>query len=215
MFCAVFRVATTEVYLRLGLVFDTAGNLYGTTHEGGVGQCTGWNGTGCGVVFKLTPNSSGGWTESVLHNFTGNKDGAAPVPSLVFDSPGNLYGTTSSGGVYGYGVVFKLTRNADGSWTERVLHQSTGKDGGNPLAAFTFDSSSNLYGTASSGGAYGYGVIFKLTPTSSGGWQYRALHDFNDAPAAGPAAGLIFDGAGNLYVTTTGGDGGTVFELTP
>ena len=86
------------------------------------------------------------------------------------------------------------------------------------MAGLTFDSAGNLYGNTNGGGAYGYGVVFKLTPTSTGGWTYRVLHAFKDAPGAHPQGDLIVDGAGNLY-GTTGGDGsrtfGSVFEITP
>src|ERR1039458_659821 len=105
------------------LVFDSAGSLYGTTEEGGnLNTCTG---SGCGTVFKLTPNQSGGWTESVLHRFKGGKDGDSPS-GLTFDAAGSLYGTT--GGANGEpcndncGTIFKLTLNSDGSWTESVLY---------------------------------------------------------------------------------------------
>jgi uncharacterized repeat protein (TIGR03803 family) len=191
------------------VILDAARNVYGTTEYDGPSRHSD------GVVFQPDPQSGRN-----LERMFCTAVRVATTEVYLRLAWFSIQRATSMArprvaALYGYGVVFKLTRNADGSWTERVLHQFTGKDGGNPLAALTFDSSGNLYGTASSGGAYGYGVIFKLTPTSSGGWQYRALHDFNDAPAAGPAAGLIFDGAGNLYGTTTGGDGGTVSELTP
>ena len=80
-----------------GLVFDKAGNLYGTTMDGGgKGDC--YDGPGCGTVFQLMPNPDGSWTEKVLHRFTGGKDGGNPEASLVLDEAGNLYGTTTWGG---------------------------------------------------------------------------------------------------------------------
>ncbi len=213
-----------------GLIFDQAGNLYGTTTGGGdVHKCG--RGAGCGVVFKLTPNSDGSWTETDLHHFTRGKDGANPFAGLIFDQAGNLYGTTTGGGNrkdcggVGCGVVFQLTPNSDGSWTETVLHHFTGgKDGANPEAGLIFDQAGNLYGTAEAGGnlsycnASGCGVVFKLAPNSKGGWTETVLHAFTDRGGAFPAAGLILDTAGNLYGTTQG-DGGTtfgpVFEITP
>ncbi len=191
-----------------GVIFDKAGNLYGLAGYGGA--------HGYGVIFKLTPNSDGSWTESVLHPFTGGKDGANPgTNGLTFDTAGSLYGT-AAGGAYGYGNVFKLTPNTDGSWTERVLHQfKGGKDGGSPAAGVVFDKVGNLYSTTVYGGTYGYGVAFKLTREANGGWMERVLHPFKDAPAAYPYAGAVLDGAGNLYGATRGGKNGTVYEITP
>jgi len=209
-------------------IFDAKGNLYATTAFGGNSGCSPY-GNGCyglGVVFELTPSGTGTWTEQVLYAFTGGKDGESPACPLVFDAAGNLYGTTYAGGAEGKGNVFKLTPNADGTWTLHVLHQFTGgKDGSMPLAGVTFDAAGNLYSTTYQGGAYGYGVVFKLTPTATGGWHETVLHAFHDGPGAYPGGGpnvaggtLVFDGSGNLYGTTSG-DGtktfGTVFEITP
>ena len=122
-----------------------------------------------------------------MYQFKGGKDGAYPRARLIFDSAGNLYGTTGNVTSYGYGVVFKLVPNSDGSWTKHTLHQFTGgKDGANPDGGLIFDSAGNLYGTTPLGGADGYGVVFKLTPTSSGGWRYHVLHTFIDNPGAHP-----------------------------
>ena len=143
-----------------GLVFDQAGNLYGTTYLGGS--------AGYGTVYRLTPSLSG-WTESVLYRFGGGNDGANPVASLIVDKTGNLYGTTSgsvNGLPDGYGSVFKLSATQSG-WSETVLHSFTGgNDGGNP-----FDSllllGGNLYGTTRDGGSSGFGgpgkgVVFRI-----------------------------------------------------
>ncbi len=204
------------------LIFDAAGNLYGTTYWGGTGQCV----FGCGTVFKLAPNQDGSWTESVLHNFTGGWDGANAAGNLVFDAAGNLYGATDWGDLQqgcertGCGTVFKLTPNSNGSWTAHILHNFTGgKDGGQGYGGcgLTLDAAGNLYGTRVGGGTYGYGGVYKLTPTSGGGWKETGLA-FNDHPAAFPDGGVIFDAPGNLYGTTAGDGGrtfGTVFEITP
>jgi uncharacterized repeat protein (TIGR03803 family) len=200
-----------------GLVFDTSGNLYGTTSAGGAHYS--------GVAFKLTPNSDGTWTESVLHSFCSLKncaDGDGPSAPLIFDSAGNLYGTANSGGTGGSGVVFKLMPNADGTWTEQVLHTFCSlkncADGAQPFAGLTFDTAGNLYGTTAGGGAHHSGVAFKLTPNSDGTWTETLLHTFANSTGANPFAGLSFDAAGNLYGTTGHGgnpvDGGTVFKLT-
>ncbi|MGA3318568.1 MAG: choice-of-anchor tandem repeat GloVer-containing protein [Candidatus Korobacteraceae bacterium] len=98
------------------LVFDAAGNLYGTTFGGGGGSCS----AGCGVVYKLTPAGSG-WTESTVYAFTGGADGAAPWASVTLDQAGNLYGTTSAGGAFGGGTVYELSPSGSG-WTKRTLH---------------------------------------------------------------------------------------------
>jgi uncharacterized repeat protein (TIGR03803 family) len=193
------------------LIFDTSGNLYGTTVAGGAVD----NGT----VFELMPNQDGSWKESVLHSFH-YKDGIYPYSSLIFDSAGNLYGTTVLGGSSGNGTVFKLTLNKHGRWKESVLHSfdQNGGDGFYPYAGLILDSAENLYGTTSSGGAYEeFGTIFKLTRTK-GGWAESVLHSFRDLPGARPIGGLISDGQGTLFGTTSG-DGfrtwGSVFEITP
>ncbi len=203
------------------LVFDTGGNLYGTAVSGGTQQL--------GVVFKLTPSSQGAWTESVLYSFAGGADGAWPYSPLIFDSAGNLYGTTEMGGSNNYGTVFELKLNGDGSWTEVVLHSFSGGpgDGAEPQAGLTFDHAGNLYGTTNSGGLsncsfpIGCGVVFQLAPGSGGQWTESILHAFaggNDGGNPHSQAALLFDQQGNLYGTTgAGGPGGvgTVFELSP
>ena len=195
------------------LIFDAAGNLYGTTTGGGEYLA--------GTVFELTPQASGGWTEKLLHTFNG-RDGANPQAALIFDAAGNLYGTTQWGGAYGNGTVFELKQNPEGSWTEKVLHNCTafGAGGGQPTGGLIFDAKGNLYGTMRWGGPYRYfGTVFELSPTASGHWTEKVLHTFDGSTgdAYNPFAGLIFDAKGNLYGTTLAGGAefGTVFELTP
>jgi uncharacterized repeat protein (TIGR03803 family) len=200
-----------------GLIFDTAGNLYGTTYWGGTYSCPGSH--GCGTVFELTPIAGGGWTEQVLHSFGSGTDGIWPSAGLTFDAAGSLYGTTSWGGTYGYGTVFELTPAPGGGWTEKVLHNFNGTDGAAPYAGLIFDAAGHLYGTTKEGGAYGYGAIFELARSVSavgGGWTEKVLHSFNSTDGAGPVAGLIFDAGGKLYGTTIQGgtyNDGAVFEL--
>src|ERR1035441_332430 len=135
-----------------GLIFDAAGNLYGTTVYGGTADTTC---SYCGTVFELTPNGSGGWTETVLHSFGDGTDGFYPSAGLIFDAAGNLYGTTAMGGTYDYpwdGTVFELTPAAGGGWTEKVLYSfGGGTDGYWPEAGLIFDAAGNLYGTTYSG----------------------------------------------------------------
>lgn len=249
-----------------GVIFDSAGNLYGTTLDGGSAGC---EGGGCGTVFELSPSTSGNWEEAILFRFTGTKTGGGPVGNLllgadgnifgadlvggsdggcsssgitgcglvfelsstsdgwqesfpvvfdssrfgefpysgvVADSAGNLYGTTEIGGIVGdcndgCGTVFRLTPNGPGTWEQTILHTFTGgKDGGNSESPLIFDAAGNLYGTA--------GVVFEISPTAGGGWKESVLYTFSPgADGDGSFTGLVFDAAGNLYGTTpSGGD---------
>jgi uncharacterized repeat protein (TIGR03803 family) len=213
---------------RASLIADAAGNLYGTTSVGGSNAgCLA--GIGCGTVFELSPAAGGGWTEKILHNFNDNgRDGYSPFPSLIFDSAGNLYGTTYFGGIYYYGMVFELSPKPNGEWEERSLHSfnNNGKDGQDPYGGLVFDADGNLYGTTVYGGAYFQGTVFELSRNVRGGWRERVLHSFGQGTDGGfPYAGVIVDAKGNVYGTTiTGGSTtgclglagcGTVFELSP
>ena len=135
-----------------GLVFDRAGNLYGTTLTGGAG--------GGGTVYELSP-SAGSWTLTTLHSFSGTFGSFAV---LTMDASGNLYGTTVADGAFGQGNVFKLT-HSNGGWTYTSLYDFTGgNDGGQPYGQVTLDASDNLYGTTWTGGAHGQGVVWEITP---------------------------------------------------
>jgi uncharacterized repeat protein (TIGR03803 family) len=198
-----------------GVVLDSAGNLYGTTMWGGKG------GTYGGTVFELKLQAGGRWAGTVLHNFGQSAgDGILPNGGLVFDTVGNLYGTTNEGGASGLGTVFELSPQTDGTWTEAVLHSFTGADGEFPLATVTLDAAGNLYGTTSQAGSSGGGTVFQLQPVA-GGWAFSTLYNFvyNGKGGSGPRCTLIFDSSGNLYGTTPAGglayNYGTVFELTP
>jgi uncharacterized repeat protein (TIGR03803 family) len=213
------------------LVFDSAGNLYGTTIYGGrSGSNCGSLGS-CGVVFELSPPSNGVglWTETVLYSFCsqGNcSDGANPQSGVIFDSAGNLYGTTSGGGDRGFGTVFELSPSS-GGWTETVLYnfcsQTLCVDGEWPYGGLVSDAAGNLYGTTTAGGVAA-GTVFELVPTGRG-WTETTLYSFcslaSCADGGAPYAGVTFDATGNLYGTASGGGNltcggrGTVFELKP
>src|ERR1051326_1675966 len=216
------------------LIFDSAGNLYGTASEGGNSQ---------GSVFELSPNGDGTWSENTIYTFcppgSGCADGSGPQTGLVQDSAGNLYGTTYFGGNecpsgnVTCGVVFELSPPLapGGEWTYTNLHTfcaNTCTDGGHPYGQLILDSSGNLYGTtAYFGSGHGHGgTAFELS--RSNGWAITVLHTFcslghdNVCPdGQTPAGGLTFDNSGNLYGTTlVGGSAtllgtGTVYKLSP
>ena len=197
------------------LVFDTAGNLYGTTFFGGDFQV--------GTVFELSPSAGGVWTEQTIHSFDPkNEDGTYPHASLIVDAAGNLYGTAAGGGHSGDGMVYELSPTGSGTWTEKVLHSFAGSDGASPYSNLMFDAAGNLYGTTAYGGTSsactgGCGTVFELIPTRSGNWMEKAL-SFDNMNGANPYGGLISDASGNLYgVASQGATGnfGAVFELTP
>jgi uncharacterized repeat protein (TIGR03803 family) len=211
-----FGFGAGGVYPEAGLIFDHSGNLYGTTYLGGE--------YGSGTVFELSPGQGGSWTETILHSFHDNgTDAAYPQAGLVFDAHGNLYSTTLFGGTsYVYGTVFELSPGLGGSWTETILHSFNydGRDGLSPHAGVVLDTHGNVYGTTYSGGTYGYGTVFELSPGQGGSWTETILHSFihNGTDGLQPQAGLIVDDSGNLYGTTTGGgtyEWGTVFEVSP
>jgi uncharacterized repeat protein (TIGR03803 family) len=201
------------------LIFDASGNLYGTTFEGGSGSD--------GTVFELAPSSSG-WTETVLHTFTGGADGRGPGGNLLLDPTGRIYGAALLGGTVnsscseGCGTIFRLA-NSSGTWRFTRLFDFQGTTGGSAPTAIVFDAAGNIYGTAYAGGAVcsgsGCGVVFKLSPSTSGGpWKEKILHAFTkQADGSGPY-GIAFDFKGNLYGTTFGGasqNEGAVWELSP
>ena len=197
-----------------GLIADGSGNFYGTAATGGTHNV--------GTAFEISPRQGGGWTESTLHHFNPNgTDGASPYGSLVFDSAGNLYGTTLQGGTAGTGSVFQLSPRQGGGWNEKVIHSflRNGKDGISPYAALIVDSLGNLYGTASQGGSFNQGAVFELSPAAGGTWTETILYSFfGNTDGGNPRAAVILDGSGNLYGTTLNGGAngdGTVYQLTP
>jgi uncharacterized repeat protein (TIGR03803 family) len=169
-----------------------------------------------------------------LYSFVfGGTDGDFPNGSLVFDSAGNLYGTTVAGGKYGRGTVFELSPVAEGPWTETILYNfgEAPGDGRGPAEGVVFDQAGNLYGTTYAGGitggtcpSYGCGTVFELSMSGSQ-WSETILHSFaGGTDGEDPESAVTLDAAGDLYGTTLGGGGqgcvldsdvgcGTVFEV--
>lgn len=204
------------------VILDAAGNLYGTTQHGGE-----YNG---GTIFKLTPNVSGEWTETILHNFGEGTDGLFPTSGLTADASGNLFGTTYAGGtdaVCNYvqgdyssscGTVYELTPSGE-QWSYQVIYNfKTGSDGFFPFSGVTIDASGNLYGTCVLGGSALRGVVYMLSPQSKGVYAETVLHAFGvGTDAIFPYGDVILDSEGNLYGTTSQsnvkGELGTVYKL--
>jgi uncharacterized repeat protein (TIGR03803 family) len=192
---------------RAPLVFDRAGNLYGTTLRGGAYNA--------GTVFMLSPSSGGQWRERVLYSFTGGADGGQPQAAVLLDNAGHLYGTTTAGGRYGQGVVYRLNIAA---FPAAVVLHSFGATG-----TVVADTSGNLYGATYAGGAHGEGTVYKLSPLqASFGWAETIFYSFTGGDDGGnPLGGVVFGPGGNLFgAAVGGGDGciggcGAIFELTP
>jgi uncharacterized repeat protein (TIGR03803 family) len=193
-----------------GLTMDAAGNLYGTTSQGGA--------NGNGTVFELAaPKTKGGsWTESILYSFGTGTDGSVPIGGVSFDAAGNLYGTNSAGGSYGYGTVFQLVPGTP--WTENILHEFQNADDGSvPYAGLVSDSNGNFYGAATQGGANGGGTVFELT-SSGGTWTFTVVYSVPGWGISGTFRNLVLDASGNIYATTHcdgAYNAGTVYELSP
>jgi len=196
-----------------GVIFDAAGNLYGTAQGGGANQD--------GVVYELVKSGSN-WTYADLHDFD-LTDGAEPAGGLVFDRSGNLFGTAPYGGAYGDyysgGTAYELSPGG-GGWTIDVLHSfPNDAELPGPLVGLTMDAAGNLYGSALTGCEFGHGCIFKLT-FSGGAWNYSSLHDFTGGVDGGAPLNVLLDAAGNLYgVASCSSEiddcNGTVWEITP
>jgi uncharacterized repeat protein (TIGR03803 family) len=196
-----------------GLIFDSAGALYGVAADGGSSNN--------GSVFKLTKSGSS-WTEKTLHSFAGGTGGSNPLGSVVMDSSGNLYGTAKTGGSHAVGVAYKLAKSGT-SYTYSVIHNFGGtNDGQYPVGALIIDSSGNLYGTTEGGGSHGNGTesvggtAFKLAKSGTT-WTETVLHNFGSGTdGKSPRASLVMDSSGILYGTTfLGGTSslGTAFKL--
>ncbi|HEY3637906.1 MAG TPA: choice-of-anchor tandem repeat GloVer-containing protein [Rhizomicrobium sp.] len=222
--------ASDGAYPSSSLIADSSGNLYGTTIEGGLGNCSE---DGCGTVFEISPSG----TESVIYAFSGIADGAGPQAGLIQDQAGNLYGTTYAGGgssvgtancAGGCGTVFELSPS-NGSWIETVLYSFSGvKDGAGPYSGLVMDGGGNLYGTTTLGGGSincpgGCGAVYELSPVGNGTWKEKVIWSFKGGGGGNtPSSTLYMDSAGNLYGTTPeggsvkcGGGCGLMFKLSP
>jgi uncharacterized repeat protein (TIGR03803 family) len=203
------------------VVFDKKGNLYGITNEGGGSGCF----EGCGTVFELSPNGSGGWTEQLIHRFSPDgTDGELPTGGVSFDVNGDLYGTTQNGGAAGSGVLYQLKYSSTTQdWSEQIVHQFIGgsNDGSFPINVILIaDHEGDLYGTTDGGGANGFGTVFEATFSRQTGWNTTILYSFKETYSGdgnSPHAGVAMDKDGNLYGTTSEGGAydyyGTVFRL--
>jgi uncharacterized repeat protein (TIGR03803 family) len=200
-----------------GVIFDQAGNLYGTAQGGPLNA---------GTVYQLTPNN-GSWSKSTIYEFdAGNNQGFEPYASLLLGPSGAMYGTTQAGGEGQNGTAFELTPS-NGGWNFTLLYSLSGPNtNAGSEAPLTQDAAGNLYGTTTDAGAYGYGNVFKLTYTN-GSWIYSSLHDFQRSDGWGPQSKVVIDAQGHLYGTTInggpenpacGGSGatcGVVWEIVP
>ena len=199
------------------LIADQKGNLYGTTLWGGTSNT--------GTVYELipTPKQPTGWGEIIIANCNpeGCDRGLFPREALTMDADGALYGVTQDGGpgLYGCGMVFKLVPPSGGSvWTYIDLYEFQEPDGDCPQlhGGLLLDSAGNLYGTTASGGAYGHGAVFELSPTATLPYTYTSLYDFEGgADGASPNGALVGSPADLWGTTASGGSigGGVLFEL--
>lgn len=177
-----------------GVVLDAAGNIYGTTEDGGGSSCN------CGVVFELSPQAGGGWNEKIIHTFSG-ADGADPC-ALAFDGAGDLYGVAAVGGNYDVGVAFELSPASGRGWNENTIYTFS-SDGEGPVS-LAFDGR-NLYGATIVGGSGNWGTIFELKHESNGSSTHSVLHGFTGGKDGRYPGGLLrFDKSGNLYGSTSG-----------
>ncbi len=186
------------------VTFAAAGNLYGTTREGGK--------HGYGVVFEMKRNAAGVWSESVLYSFTGGKDEGFPMSGVVLDASGNIYGTNVGVVEDAPGVAFQLSRQPSGGWKIKPFVNV----GLYPDSTPIIDDAGNVYGTTYEGG-YGYGNIYELQPESGGRWKQEQLWSFSGGTDGSyPYSSLVRNSQGNLYgVTPSGGatGNGVVYEL--
>lgn len=207
------------------IVMDANGNIFVGAHSGGVTSCY----QGCGAIVELSPVKTGGWSTTVLYDFTGGPNGQKPVITLI-DPQGNLYGFENGGS---YNQIFQLSPSSSGTWTHKTIYRfQGGTDGGDGFPSF-MDANGNIFGRATEGGNTacpgGCGLVFELSPSSSGTWTKTNLYSFAGPPDGALPWSIVPDGLGNIFgVTSYGGTGtdshcqilspkgcGTLFELSP
>jgi uncharacterized repeat protein (TIGR03803 family) len=215
-----FNLGEADGYSPVGNpAIDSSGNVFVATTSGGTDDS--------GTVVEISPVSGGAWTEEIVYSFGPTFGVNGPTAGLVFDTKGNLYGTTDTGGSNNGGTVFEVSPGSGGVWTETVLHNFpvNPTDGSSPNGELILDSAGNLYGITHSGGVALDGTVFEVSPQTDGTWTEKVLYGFNptdaNADGEGPVGALAFDSKGNLYGATyeegggaVTGDGG-VFKLTP
>ena len=193
-----FLVTTLGREPQAPVAIGSDGNLYGTTTAGGVN-------VGQGTVFKITTNG----LATLLHTFTGAADGGASASALIQWTDGSFYGTTSGGGTYGSGTVFKITT---GGVLTTLVQFTGGNDGGTPAGGLVMGPDGNFYGVTVNGGVWLLGTVFRMAP----GGQLTTLLSFANTNGAFPNAPLTVGRDGKLYGTTTGGgvyNGDTLFQI--
>jgi hypothetical protein len=203
-----------------GVRMNGAGALFGTTEFGGS--------SGAGIVYTLQPPAAGQttWTETIIHSFSGGLDGGYAGAPAQLDAKGNVVGSTLMGGAADNGLVYAFAppAGAGDGWTESALYSFTAAsptDGVAPLGGLLSDRAGNRYGTATQGGTFNCGTVFKLAPPAAGSsaWTETTLYNFScKDDGRRPQAALIADANGNLYSTTEEGGRfgqGVVFELSP
>lgn len=189
-----------------GVTFNSAGGLLGAASAGGA--------YGYGTIFELLPSKTG-WTETTLHDFQNEDDGAVPYGGLI-SYKGNFYGAATEGGTAGGGTIYELAPGT-GGWTFTVIYSVPGWGISGEFRDLKMDASGNLYGTTHCDGTYSAGTVYKLTP-ASGSWTYTSLYVFTGgSDGLYSFSNLVIDG-GNIYGTTNeGGDSGlgVVFKIVP
>jgi uncharacterized repeat protein (TIGR03803 family) len=183
-------------YPYAGVARDAAGTLYGTTQDGGA--------AGAGTVWRLTPDGLGGYTHQTLSSL-GAASGTNPQAGLAIDATGNLFGATYTGGAFGFGALFRLAPDGAGGYTQSTLLAFDGTIGRNPIGTLIVDAIGQIFGTASGGGLYGNGTLFRLSPDGVGGYTHTTLLNLDGPLGISPHGALAGDAAGYLYATTYSG----------
>jgi hypothetical protein len=206
------------------LILDAAGNLYGTTSEGGL--TNGCSGAGCGTAFRLSPptTAGGAWNKATLYVFQGGSDASLPVTELVMDGQHNLYGRSAEGGTGGAGAIFELSPpKTHGPWTEKIIYSVVTPTTPKFISSYNGlvrDRAGALYSTLY-GGTSGFGEVFQLVPPSSAGgsWTFNTVYNFQGgSDGVTPVGTLILSPSGKLFGSTLygGTDGmGTAYQLAP